>query len=44
MGLILTSSRIFGYSGNLSGNSDRMHILLDELSKEFDRNQEQDAY
>lgn len=25
----------FGYSGNLSGNSDRMHIFLDELSKEF---------
>ena len=25
----------FGYSGNLSGNSDRMHIFLDELSKDF---------
>ncbi len=25
----------FGYGGNLSSHSDRMHILLDELSKDF---------
>ena len=34
----------FGYSGNLSGNSDRMHIFWMNYRKNSDRNRELDVY